>query len=263
MLQTRQTDIIGTNKDIPAIYIPGNNRVPAVLMAHGIMGSKNEYLDTQARIAEKLEEKKIATLRIDFSGHGDSSRDLSDFSLSSQILDLVSSVRWLMCKGYSSIIMLGVSFGAPPAVLVSMLFREIIKKCVLIAPVTDYRKTFVSPLSSWGEENFGAERILYGINHGGLKLDENYVLSPRVLTDMLLADIPTLIRESDVSITIFHGDCDDMVSYEISKALCDSNDRIDLVTMHNTEHGLTEVGDEDFISSQTLKNLDDVVAALQ
>ena len=66
-----------------------------VIMAHGLLGSKNEYLDTQARIAEKLEEHGIGSLRIDFCGHGDSERDLENFSLSSQIEDMSAAIEWL------------------------------------------------------------------------------------------------------------------------------------------------------------------------
>jgi esterase/lipase len=259
MLKTKQNETINIHQEIPAIYIPGKRELPVVLMAHGIMGSKNEYLDTQARISEKLECYNMASLRIDFCGHGDSHRDLQDFSLFSQIQDLADSIQWLTDKKYSSVILLGISFGAPPAIIISSLHSQIVKKCVLIAPVTDYQKTFVFPMTSWGKENFGLNQILSGIRCAGIKLDEDYILSPRVLTDMLLVDIPTFIRNTCLNISIFHGDCDDMVPYSTSKAMCDLGKNISLYTMHNTEHGLTEVGDENFSSCISTRNLEKVI----
>ena len=144
MLKIFKNATVNFGTEIPAIYIPGDEKRAAVIMAHGIMGSKNEYLDTQARIAEKLEYMGIASLRIDFRGHGDSDRTMKEFSLDTQIQDLCDSIRWMQNKKYSSFILLGISFGAPPAMIVSALYKQIVKKCVLIAPVTDYKKTFIN-----------------------------------------------------------------------------------------------------------------------
>lgn len=188
MLKTTQNLTISST--IPAIYIPSSSHKSIVLIAHGIMGSKNEYLNTSARIAEKLEEQGYGSLRIDFRGHGDSKKGLSEFSLSSQVEDLCNSITWLLAQGYSKIVLVGISFGAPPAIIASELFKESIKKCVLIAPVLDYKKTFVEPQVSWGRENFGYSNLLRSINGNGLALDTEYVLSPSVLLDMLLVDVP-------------------------------------------------------------------------
>lgn len=262
MLKIFKNVTVNFGTEIPAIYIPGDEKRPAVIMAHGIMGSKNEYLDTQARIAEKLEYMGIASLRIDFRGHGDSDRTMKEFSLDTQIQDLCDSIRWMQNKKYSSFILLGISFGAPPAMIVSALYKQIVKKCVLIAPVTDYKKTFIEPITPWGKENFGEERILKGIREEGLQLDADYTMYPGVLTDMLLADIPTFVMHSRLNITIFHGDCDNMVPYETSRAMCDLGKNIKLIKMHSTEHGLTEVGDEEFINRISIENLGKVVQEL-
>lgn len=262
MLRTVKNATIDINNKIPAIYISGDKNRPIVIMAHGIMGSKNEYLDTQARISEKLENLGIASLRIDFCGHGDSDRTMREFSLDTQIQDLRDSIHWSLDKKYTSFILLGISFGAPPALIVSSLYNQIVKKCVLVAPVTDYKKTFVEPTTSWGKENFGAQRIINGIRCGGLSLEDNYTLFPQVLTDMLLVDIPTFIMHSNLNVTIFHGDSDNMVPYATSQAMCNYGNNIRLITMDNTEHGLTEVGDEEFVSPISLGNLDRVVYEL-
>lgn len=263
MLKTLKNVTISFGNEIPAIYVPGDKKLPAIIMAHGIMGSKNEYLDTQARIAEKLEQMGIASLRIDFCGHGDSNRTMKEFSLDTQVQDLCDSIRWMQNKKYSSFILLGTSFGAPPVLIVSSLYDQVVRKCVLIAPVTDYKKTFVTPTTPWGVENFGIERILRGIREDGLRLDDGYTMYSRVLTDMLLVDIPTFVLHSCSNITIFHGDCDNMVPYGTSQAMCALGKNIKLITMHNTEHGLTEVGDEKFINHVSLENLEKVVQALE
>lgn len=114
-------------------------------MAHGLQGSKDEYLDTQKRIAEKLETFGFGSLRIDFRGHGNSKAPLNEFSLASQVEELSAAVKWLSEKRKNvRIIPMGISFGAPPTLILSELYHNIIEKCVLIAPVTDYKTTFIS-----------------------------------------------------------------------------------------------------------------------
>lgn len=261
LITKKNVDIVSNTGDIiPAIYIPGNAEGITVVMAHGLQGSKNEYLNTQARIAERLEEQGIGTLRIDFSGHGDSERGLYQFALRSQVADMVASIEWLIKeKKVNSIVTLGISFGAAPAIISAEIFKNIVGKCVLIAPVTDYKKTFVYPLTSWGREKFGYEKIMDGIRNGGLEIEEKYVLCTDVLLEMLTVDIPNFVKQTSFNISIFHGKCDDMVSITTSENMLSLRKYIKLIELENTEHGLTEVGDEEFITQITCDNLDKVV----
>lgn len=245
---------------IPGIFIEGNKGRSAVLMAHGLQGSKNEYLDTLARISEKLQERDIASLRIDFCGHGDSKMSLDDFSLSSQIDDLSASLEWLINeKNFSSIIILGISFGAPPAIITSELYKKYIKKCILIAPVLDYKNDFLYPKTLWGKANFGYNRIISSINGNGLKLDNEYILGRSVLMNMLLVDVPSFTYNTSFFISVFHGKCDNMISYNNSSTLASKRKNVNLVLLENTEHGITEVDDETFEKEITIQNLEIVV----
>lgn len=246
--------------NIPGIFIEGNKEKSAVLMAHGLQGSKNEYLDTLARISEKLQKKNIASLRIDFCGHGDSEKSLEDFSLFSQIEDLSTSIEWLVNeKNYSSVIILGISFGAPPAIIASELYKNFIKKCILIAPVLDYKNDFLYSETLWGQENFGFHRIISSINGNGLKLDTKYILGKCVLIDILLADIPSFTYNTNFIISVFHGKCDNMISYKSSLELASKRKNVNLILLENTEHGITEVNDETFEKEITIQNLKMVI----
>jgi len=46
------------------------NKVPMVIICHGLMGNKNE--DHLKSIAEGLCKQNIASIRFDFNGHGES-----------------------------------------------------------------------------------------------------------------------------------------------------------------------------------------------
>ena len=63
---------------IPAAFEEGIDTNPVVIMAHGLQGSKDEYLNTQLRIADELKKLGIGSLRIDFRGHGESEQSSDD-----------------------------------------------------------------------------------------------------------------------------------------------------------------------------------------
>ena len=262
MIRTEQNATIAAGAcEIPAIYTEGAGR-RAALMAHGLQGDKNEYKDTLAHLADRLEAAGAASLRIDFRGHGDSARPLSEFTLATQIQDLAAAVRWLAERGHSELTLFGYSFGAPPTLALACLYPEHARRCVLLSPVTDYRSSFVEPNTPWNREHFGRERLLAGIREGGIPLEEGYTLSPAALTEMLLCDIPALARAAACPIAIFHGDCDRYVAHADSEALCRQGGHIRLHTMPQTGHGPTDFATDSMDSAIARKNLADIAAAL-
>lgn len=246
--------------DIPGIYLAGDKMKSAVVLTHGIMGSKNEYLDTLARISEQLEYHNIASFRFDFGGHGDSKRSLDSFSLSSQVSDLNKVISWMLSQGYKKISLMGISFGAPPVIISSVMNKGVIDKCFLIAPVLDYKSTFLFPTTPWGKEFFGLDKVIESLNKGRLYLEENgYYLSEQTLLDILLVDVPSFSSLTDVPFTIFHGLCDNMVPIAPARTLEKEKLNFELVEFSDTEHGLTEVNDIAFASEITRRNLTRVI----
>lgn len=100
---------------------------PAVLMIHGLAGTKAGRHRLYVRLAEKLSQMGIATLRIDMRGCGDSEGDFRDITMEAQIRDAVMSLEFLakhplICKGRIGI--LGRSMGGAVAVLVAEQARK-------------------------------------------------------------------------------------------------------------------------------------------
>lgn len=82
----------------PAILnLPGNRQpVGAVLMLHGTASHKNEVGNLFQRLAARLSEEGIASLRIDFAGTGDSPVSYMDYTLESAVRDAQSALDYLM-----------------------------------------------------------------------------------------------------------------------------------------------------------------------
>lgn len=74
---------------IPAIVnVPqGFSAMPGVVMLHGMGGHKNEVGDLYLRLAARLAEQGIASIRIDFAGLGDSTTSHAKFTLRSATRD--------------------------------------------------------------------------------------------------------------------------------------------------------------------------------
>lgn len=264
MVKEKNAEITGEDGImIPAIFTEGKDR-KVVLIAHGICGDKNEWYDTSARIAEKLQENGIACLRIDFRGHGDSEEPLSAFTPGSQLSDMESACRWLVKKGFEEIIPLGISFGGPAAIRLSAAHPETVRTCVLIAPVTDYRRNIWEPDTDWGKEVFA--EVPDGKGGVCYRVSEDYVMGNGLITEMKGLDIPSFFDDmagQGQTVLIFHGEKDPKISFAGSRRPAEKYpDKVKLTPLPDTVHGLTQTGDETFTEPQTLKNLDTVIWAI-
>lgn len=136
---------------------------PVVLMMHGFTGSKNEFEMAGAKtglftyMAAQLAEAGIASLRIDFTGSGESSGDWAKTTFTGQIADAVDAFDFLQTLpkvdghrlgilGYSQGGMVGAHLaGARPEA----------NAVVLWAPVTNPMATYATIM--------GAEKIKEGL----------------------------------------------------------------------------------------------------
>lgn len=83
--------------DIPCILsLPKTDDLyPALLMLHGTGTHKNEVGNLYEKLADLLDQKGIASLRIDFSGCGDSKNSDLSYSLSSALNDAQYALNYL------------------------------------------------------------------------------------------------------------------------------------------------------------------------
>lgn len=107
------------------LFDAGKEKV--VLFAHGAIFNKESWYF----LAEKLWEKQVSSLSIDFRGYGNSKSG----STSLKYYDILGAINYLGVKGYIEINIIGGSMGAA-AVLVALdhLQEAAIRKVVLLAP---------------------------------------------------------------------------------------------------------------------------------
>lgn len=64
-----------------------------------------------------------------------------------------------------------------------------------------------------------------------------------------------LLRIQAILCIFFHGESDNMVPAILSKEFSKIRSNIKIFLMKKTEHGLTEVGDEEFLSNISIENM--------
>ena len=119
-------------------------KCPMVILLHGIFSNRKTELLTM--IANKLQDEGIATIRLDFNGHGESDGEFQDMTVSSEVADAKAVYEYARSLDYvSTISLLGHSQGGVVAgLLAGELGSKKIKDLVLMAPAAilkDHAKT--------------------------------------------------------------------------------------------------------------------------
>lgn len=248
----------GNNICIPAIYAFDDEKKSekALVLLHGISTNKNEYLDFYKTLSIDLVKNYYSTVRIDFRGHGDSALPPSEFTISSQVDDLITTINWLIKeKGFKKVNLLGTSFGAAPCIFVSNILPQFIDEVFLIAPVLDYKKTFITPMSEWGKGLFKniIDDVL--IKKQNLYMTDTFYIHSQLVSEMEIINILNLAKETDKIFHTIHGDADSMVAYPITLAASQTIDNIKLYSFKDMEHGFTDINDDDGVTEITRKNI--------
>ena len=139
------------DNDLKAILVePELGTAPLVLMLHGFGSNKDEVGNLFKNIAFNLAEKEISSLRIDFSGFGESEKRSLDTTINSLLEDATKAFEYLMTLPSienKPIGVLGFSLGGAIGILLSAKQQEKIKALALWSSVDDFEKVFIKTFS--------------------------------------------------------------------------------------------------------------------
>ena len=117
------------------LTLPDNFNGDLVLMYHGFTGNKTEHAGHFRNLARLLMEEGIGSLRMDFSGNGESDGEFKDFTFdtlmteANLLLDYAKKI-----EGVKKIILLGYSMGGAVAAMIAAKRYQEIDKMVLWSP---------------------------------------------------------------------------------------------------------------------------------
>ena len=187
--------------------LPGDEQPLAyALFAHCFACSRN--MDAVAHISSALTSKRIALLRFDYTGLGESGGDFSATTFSSQVSDLVSAARFLEQNYQAPRLLIGQSLGGTVVLAAVSEIRSTKAVVTIAAPyhTTQLREKFgdsISQTSQNGQANVCIRNRDFTI-HQSL-LDDLEAQRPEEALKRLSAALLVLHSPSDEVLGIDHA----------------------------------------------------------
>jgi pimeloyl-ACP methyl ester carboxylesterase len=237
-----------------------------VIWMHGISVNKDEFLNFFRDGAQFLNQQaRIASIRFDFRGHGESSGKSLDFSIIGQNIDsntIVDFARKEIGRSSRRLHIIAASFGAPPAIFAAIRYPEIIRTVCLISPVISYRRTFLQPETPWAAKLFSEDKLKKLEKTGRLYLDEKFTIGPRLLEEMYVIRPDLALRDITQPVLVLHGDRDSMVPFASTVEACRNLPRVKLRMMRGVDHGFMIEGDEEGRTPASIANKESIYQQL-
>lgn len=115
------------------LELPDRDEYDIVILMHGFTGERNT--DILVAVKDMLLEKGIASIRVDFNGHGESDGRLQDMTVLNELGDAKAILDYVRSLDHiKNIYILGHSQGGVIASMMAGYYRDLFKKVVLMAP---------------------------------------------------------------------------------------------------------------------------------
>jgi len=209
-----------------------SDKSPILIMSHGLGMSKDirRFLAMQ----DVLNNKGIATLRIDLFGHGESDGEFEDLTATKSTDDILKAIEFLKKKGYKKIALAGGSFGGFVSLLAASKTKYI-KFLLLVSPASTYsfREIVTNGrrlIRKWRE--FDYKRHVEGD-------DRNRKFKYTFFKDFMSYDPLKVAKDVKVPVLIIHGSKDDVIPLEKSVALINCFEDCLLLVVGGADHEYT------------------------
>lgn len=208
-----------------------------VILCHGIRGDKNER-DSFIALAEKIQKQGCSTIRFDFRGHGESTGNDYEMTISKEIEDLENVIKFLINKGYKEIIVLGASFGASIVALCDYSKFNEVKALIFWYGALDNYDTLRT-------DNFLSDRNKEIALRDGFYKSYNKAGKVFRFGISLFEEIDKYkprenIQNNNYPKLFVHGLSDETVSYEVSVEVCKKCENATVELIENGSHSFDD-----------------------
>lgn len=228
------------------------NRGVAVLV-HGGGVDRNEVGFYQ-RFATYLSENGYSSLRFDWRGAGSSEGTFADVTLSGIANDVrVAIAAARSYTGQDAVHLVGTSFGGGPAVMTAKDDERAVKSLCLFNPVLNYRVRLLEEKNFWSNESGldpSSRQLMKTV--GYLPHGSSIKMARPLINEVCYVSPHLLIADLRVPTLLAHGNRDQLVRFEMSKAYHHTAGPNRFVTIDGADHGFSWPGDDDYTHPQTL-----------
>jgi len=210
------------------------------LFAHCFTCSKN--LKAVAHISRALTDKKIAVLRFDFTGLGDSEGDFSDTNLSSNINDLISVANFMREQYKAPSILIGHSLGGAAALMAATHIPECKAVCTIAAPFDP---------AHVGEMFVSSHAEIEAQGEAQVKLaGRNFRIKKQLLDDLQASSAEQHIHDLKRALLVFHSPLDETVGIDnAAHIFAAAKHPKSFVSLDHADHLLSDSKDAAYIGT--------------
>ncbi len=214
--------------------LPTEDPVAYALFAHCFTCSKN--LKAAGNIARALNDERIAVLRFDFTGLGQSEGEFADTNFSSNVDDLLAAVEFLEREHDAPSILVGHSLGG--TAMLQAAAR--IESAVAVATIGSPAEPVHVARMFRGHEKDLAEHGEAEVNLGG----RPFLVRQQFLDDLERHDVSGSIGSLRKALLIMHAPLDDIVEIDNASALfLAAKHPKSFVSLDSADHLLTDNDD--------------------
>jgi pimeloyl-ACP methyl ester carboxylesterase len=193
--------------DLPAVQ-----PVAFALFAHCFTCTKD--LKAVGWISRELVARRIALLRFDFTGLGESAGDFADTNFTSNLDDLVAAAGFLRAEYRAPQILIGHSLGGTAALVAARRIPEIVAVATLAAPSeTRHLREFLTEQAPNLADDEAARVDIMG---------RPVTIKGQLLDDLRKYDILRAVAQLNRPLLVFHSPADDIVSIDHARRIFDA-----------------------------------------
>ncbi|GHV98379.1 alpha/beta hydrolase [Lactobacillus nasalidis] len=220
------------------VSIPDSEEYDLAILAYGFVGMMDPKVnDLLPVIAEKLQEKGLATVRFDFNGHGLSEGPLDNMSIFNELEDYEAVMKYVSgLKGVKKIYLIGHSQGAVLSSMMAGFYADKISKLVLMSPAA----TLVDDArigTCMGEE-YDPNAVPDKLDFGDFKLNGWYFRTAKFIN---IYDTAAAYRGP---VLVLHGEDDKIVNNYAGRHYQAIYDDCEFHLISGSDHGLHQNRDE-------------------
>jgi pimeloyl-ACP methyl ester carboxylesterase len=215
-----------------------NKSLITIIFLHGLM---SDIKSKKAKFLKKFVNKnKINLLLFEYSGHGKSSGQFTDFSIKNWIEDSRSIVKNLIKK--SKIILIGSSMGAWIGIVLIKYFHQRIKGFIGIAPAPDFTEELIWKKLNIFEKNNIRKNKIYKLKSS---YNNFYPITKKFIFDAEKLLVLNKKIKCNFQVELLHGLKDSSVPWFYSIRLIKTliSKKLNLTIINDGDHSLSRAKD--------------------
>lgn len=208
------------------------------LYAHCFACTKN--MDAVVHISRALTSNRIAMLRFDFTGHGDSGGDFSSTTFTSQVSDVVSAARFLEQNYQAPKLLIGHSLGGTAMLAAAAEIPSTMAVVTISAPFhpVQLRELFCDSISQITQDGQATVSIR----------NRDFTIRQSLLDDLEAQKPEEALKRLSAALLVMHSPHDEVVGIEnASQIFRAAHHPKSLIFLDHADHLLSDVRDARYV----------------